>query len=73
MRYWAEICDTMSSEIDQDRRFNELSDETRELVRDMYQLEQQDIDDDILTDVGVEGAKDVMRVLDMLFGEKNLK
>lgn len=73
MRCWADICDTMSSEIDQDKRFNELSDETKELVRDLYQMEQQDIDDDILTDEGVSGAKDVMRVLDMLFGEKNLK
>ena len=73
MRDWADICDTMTSEIDQDKRFNELSDETKELVRDLYQLEQQYIDEDVLTDIGVEGAKDVMRAFEMLFGEKNLK
>ena len=73
MRDWADICDTMSSEIDQDKRFNELSDETKELVRDLYQLNQQYIDDDVLTDVGVECAKEEMRTFEMLFGEKNLK
>ena len=73
MRYWADICDTMSSEIDQDKRFNELSDETKELARDLYRMEQEDIDNDILTDEGVSGAQDIMRAFEMLFGEKNLK
>lgn len=73
MRCWADICDTMTSEVDQDKRFNELSDETKELVRDLYRMEQEDIDNDILTDEGVSGAQDIMRAFEMLFGEKNLK
>ena len=67
-----QICDTLKSEEDQDKRFNELSSETKDLIRKMYLLEKEDIEDDVLTEAGVYAAEYAMETLARLFGEKNL-
>lgn len=72
MNIWDQICDTLKSEEDQDKRFNELSSETKDLVRKMYLLNKEDIEDDVLNETGVYAAEYVMETLARLFGEKNL-
>ena len=72
MNIWDQICDTLKSEVDQDKRFNELSSETKDLVKKMYLIEKQELEDDVLDEIGVECAEYAMLTLARLFGEKNL-
>lgn len=72
MNIYDQICATCFSEVDQDKRFNELSSETKDLVKKMYMLEKQELEDDILTKSGAECAEYAMETLARLFGEKNL-
>lgn len=73
MNIWDTIRDTCLSENDQDKRFNELSDETKELVCKLYRLNKEDLEDDVLNEFGIIAVKDKIDLLVMLFGEKNLK
>lgn len=72
MNIYDQICATCNSEVDQDKRFNELSPETKDLVKRMYLIEKQELEDGILDEIGIECAEYAMVTLARLFGEKNL-
>lgn len=72
MNIYDQICATCFSEVDQDKRFNELSSETKDLVKKMYLIEKQELEDNMLDKIGAYAAEYAMVLLTRLFGEKNL-
>ena len=65
---------TCESKKDQDRRFAELSDKTKDLVRDLYKIEISVIDEeDQYEDSVVAASEGAIDLLETLFGKKNLE
>lgn len=69
---WDEVRGSILSETARNKRFNELSDETKDLVRKLYMIEKLDYEGDYLTPEGISNAEGAMNILSDLFGEDNL-
>lgn len=69
---WDEIRSSILSDTAKTKRFNELPDETKDLVRKLYMIEKIDFESDYLTPEGISNAEGAMDALSMLFGEENL-
>lgn len=61
------------AEISQAKRFNELSDETKGLVRELYMNKKLDYYGGYLDEKGISRAEGALDALSYLFGEENLQ